>query len=97
MTYNCDAPGGAQVVARASRLPWGPWGAPAVLFDPVQDAGFCRFLQGPGDCGPHSDKNTPNGTGGGIYAPCPIQPYTGGGAQQTTMYYAMSTWNSHNV
>jgi Domain of unknown function (DUF4185) len=97
MSYNCDAPGGAQVLARASRLPWGPWSAPAVLFDPVQDAGFCHFLQGPGDCGPRSDKNTPNGAVGGIYAPYLIQSYTRGGAQQTTMYYATSTWNPYDV
>jgi Domain of unknown function (DUF4185) len=97
MSYNCDAPGGAQVLARAARKPWGPWSAPTVLFDPLQDAGFCHFIHGPGNCGPSSDKNTPNGAGGGIYAPYPIQPYTRGGAWQTTMYYLMSTWNPYDV
>jgi Domain of unknown function (DUF4185) len=81
MTYNCNAPGGAQVLARAAREPWGPWSAPTVLFDPFQDAGFCHFIHGPGDCGRLSDKNTPSGASGGIYAPYPVQAYTRGGAQ----------------
>ncbi len=98
MTYNCDAPGGADVLARAAQTPWGPWSTPAVLFDPQADAGYCHFIRGPGECGPPSDPNSPrSNTPGGIYAPYIIQPLTRGGAQTTTVYYVMSTWNPYQV
>jgi Domain of unknown function (DUF4185) len=98
MTYNCDSPDGGGVVARAAEVPWGPWSTPAVLFNADLDAGSCHFIRGPDDCGPPADPNSPAGNGpGGIYAPYIVQPYTRGGAQTTTVYYVMSTWNPYQV
>ena len=96
MLYNCDNPGG--VVARVADTPWGPWSAPAVLFDAVADAGTCYFLRGSPDCGPPTDPFSPaNGNPGGVYAPYVIPRYTRGGPQNTTIYYVMSTWNPYQV
>jgi len=95
MLYNCDNPGG--VIARVADAPWGPWSGPAVLFDAAADAGTCYFMRGDPDCGPASDPFTPNGKPGGVYAPYVIPRYTRGGAQNTTIYYVMSTWNPYQV
>ena len=98
MTYNCDAPGGGNVLARAAQTPWGPWSAPAILFNPDADAGYCHFIHGPGECGPPADPNSPGKNGpGGIYAPYIVPSLMRGGAQTTTVYYVMSTWNPYQV
>ncbi len=96
MLYNCDNPSG--VVARVADQPWGPWSAPAVLFDPATDAGSCYFIRGNPDCGPATDPFSPaNGGPGGVYAPYIIPRFTRGGPQTTTVYYTLSTWNPYQV
>jgi hypothetical protein len=97
MLYNCDADGG--IVARLSDTPWGPWSAPALIFDPAADAGSCYFIRGDGDCGPPGDPTSPQGADhpGGAYGPYVIPRYTRGGPQTTTIYYVLSTWNPYDV
>jgi len=96
MLYNCDHPNG--IVARVAEKPWGPWSNPALLFNADADAGACYFIRGNVDCGPQTDPFSPGKDGpGGVYAPYVISRYTRGGAQNTTIYYVMSTWNPYQV
>jgi hypothetical protein len=96
MLYNCGSPNG--IVARVADQPWGPWSGPAVLFDPATDAGSCYFIRGNPDCGPDTDPFSPaNGGPGGVYAPYVIPRFTRGGANSTTIYYTLSTWNPYQV
>jgi hypothetical protein len=95
MLYNCGPRG--TVVGRLADAPWGPWSEPAVLFDSEVDPGSCHFVHRPG-CGPPSDPVSPgHGGPGGTYAPFAIPRYTKGGANATTVYYALSTWNPYQV
>jgi hypothetical protein len=94
MLYNC----GAGILGRASNTPWGPWSEPAVFFDPATDAGFCHFIHRDDGCGPLNDPDAPEqGRPGGVYAPYVLSRFTRGGEQNTTIYYAMSTWNPYQV
>jgi hypothetical protein len=96
MLYNCSQPAG--IVGHLSDTPWGPWSAPAVLFDPSIDAGTCYFVHGPDNCGPPTDPDSPvSGALGGVYAPFVIPRYTTGGLHSTTIYWTMSTWNPYDV
>jgi hypothetical protein len=96
MLYNCNNPNG--IVARVASQPWGPWSAPAVLFDAATDAGSCYFIRGNPDCGPATDPFSPaNGDPGGVYAPYIIPRFTRGAKHSTTIYYTLSTWNPYQV
>jgi hypothetical protein len=95
MAHVQPMPGVLQTVLRTSRMPWGPWSAPVVVFDPVNvqlqaDAGnlqpggkFVGF--------PHEDENV-----GGLtvtYAPYVVPRWTRFDASKRTLtlYFTLST------
>ena len=102
MTYNCGQTlEGTKVVARSAETPWGPWSDPACSSTrwPIQGTATSCTVMGvagrPDD--PASPADPKLDRVGGVYAPYVIQRYTRGGAQTTTLYYVMSTWNPYQV
>lgn len=99
MLYNCEN----KIVGRVAQKPWGPWSEPAIIFDPVTDGGFCKFIRDckcdlEMHCAPRIDPTSPKPKGkGDVYAPYVIPRYTLAGRVSTTIYYMMSTWNPYQV
>jgi hypothetical protein len=98
MLYNCHLePRGINV--RVAAHPWGPWSPPQVIFDPVQDRGFCHFIHRSWtieNCDALSDPGQEE-TNGGAYGPYQLEDLAIGDAAQTTIYFTLSTWNPYTV
>jgi hypothetical protein len=114
LLYNCnalDTP--SQIRFHVADLPWGPWsdfvpsgpgGSTTILFEPVRDKAYGRFMH-EADVEDGLDDNIfddPKPPGrlhvrGDPYAPYVISRFTTGDARGTTIYYTMSTWNPYQV
>lgn len=97
MLYNCNQPRGINF--RVADQPWGPWSATQTLFDPQDDNGFCHFIHLSWEirkCDEIGDRGQEN-ENGSPYAPHVISRFTTGNANQTTLYYVMSTWKPYQV
>ena len=105
MLYNCGN-AGSKIYFRTADQPWGQWSSPEVLFDPRQDAGFCRFMNASArtpaassdeGCPRIADAGTPF-IPGDPYAPYLIAKFARGvPGSQSDIYFLMSTWNPYNV
>jgi hypothetical protein len=100
MLYNCLEPRG--IVLRSAVYPWGPWSGASVIFDPVQDGGYCHFMHRAWEADPATRCDSVHDPGreaewGGEYGPYVIAPYTTGDESESTIYYVMSTWNPYNI
>lgn len=97
MLYNCPAPRNA-IHLRTAERPWGPWSEPEILFDPVRDAGFCRFMNDPDrPCAPVTDAHTRR-VHGDAYGAYVVDRFTRGETgRSATIYFTMSTWNPYTV
>jgi hypothetical protein len=98
MLYNCHlAPRGINV--RVADHPWGPWSPPQVIFDPVQDNGFCHFIHRSWELENCDDLADPGqeATNGGAYGPYQFEDLAIGDEAQTTIYFTLSTWNPYTV
>jgi hypothetical protein len=106
LLYTC---GGrrAALFLRTADLPWGPWSAPVMLFDPARRLDGCAFLNSPPEviqvsaggrpCPVVSDPHTPFNLGE-AYGPYLISRFTRGEAgRSSTIYFLMSTWNPYTV
>lgn len=104
MLYNClnNTPANPRgIYMRLAEQPWGPWGAPQTIFNPMMDGGYCHFIhravtaQSPA-C---DDMSAPNrlGVWGGDYGPYFISRFTTGdeARRTSTFYYTMDTWNPY--
>ncbi len=95
LLYNCDVPRG--INAHTATRPWGPWSAPAVLFDAEVDGGYCHFMhKGGAGCDKVSDPNREQ-ENGGEYGPYIFPSLTTGDSRQSTIYYMLSTWNPYEA
>jgi hypothetical protein len=97
MLYNCNEPRGINF--RVADLPWGPWSAPQLLFDPKDDNGYCHFIHLSWEirkCDEIGDRGQENESGA-AYAPHVISRFTTGTANQTTIIFVLSTWNPYQV
>jgi hypothetical protein len=89
-----------------SRTPWGPWSEPQILFNPVRDNGFGRFIHNPqrkiddGLEGPvlgarkYADAAEIHG---GAFAPYVVERWTRVQGSEMQLYYLMSTMNPYVV
>ena len=103
MVYNQRTPmpdGPNLIYYRLGDHPWGPWHAPAVLFDPACDRGFGHFMHysNPISCDTVGDglQGDPNRVGD-VYGPYLISHFTRANITTTTIYWTMSTWNPYQV
>ncbi|MBL8857271.1 MAG: DUF4185 domain-containing protein [Planctomycetes bacterium] len=97
MLYNSSAPRG--IVMRTAAAPWGPWSAPAVVFDPWLDKGYANFMHvdwKTARMDEFHDKGQEN-KWGGEYGPYLIPRFTSGDAERCTLVFSMSTWNPYQV
>ena len=89
-----------------SKTPWGPWSEPQILFNPVRDRGFGRFIHNPlrrnddGLEGPVLGRR--NGVNaeevrGGASAPYVVERWTKVHGSEIELYYLMSTMNPYVV
>jgi len=89
-----------------SRTPWGPWSEPQILFNPVRDNAFGRFMHNPqrkiddGVEGPVLGQR--NGViaadvRGAAFAPYVVERWTKVEGSELELYYAMSTMNPYVV
>jgi hypothetical protein len=90
--YNC----GNRIDGRIAATAWGPFSPHAVVFDPVADGGYCRFMYATNSgCDALSDPGR-LAESGGVYGPYAIPRYSAatpdGGA---LIYFVMSTWNPY--
>jgi Domain of unknown function (DUF4185) len=109
LLYTCTP---LSVEARFAPEPWGPWSAPIVLLDAVQnpDVG-CTLVMSLGGCGsqPSSYLPLPNGASvpGAFYAPFVMERFTQDetpksepgrrSPKRARIYWLLSTWNPYTV
>ena len=96
MLYNCELCNTRGVIVRLADMPWGPWSAPKIIFDP--EDGYGKFIHEPGK----DNLNDPTRDGhedkGHEYGPYQMAPYsTGIKGRYTKIYFTMSTWNPYQV
>ena len=88
-----------------SRMPWGPWSEPQILFDIVRDGALGKFIHNPrahpddGLAGPVIGKGqaNPGAVRGGAYAPYVVERFTKLKGSELSLYYVLSTWNPYVV
>jgi hypothetical protein len=110
MTYDSRAPARAGILFSYSKLPWGPWSEPQLIFNVQMDGALGRFIHDPqirpgdGLAGPVIGKaqRDPSAVRGGAYAPYLIERWsTVNSTSQTDrrldLYYVLSTWNPYVV
>jgi hypothetical protein len=105
MTYDRRTPV-AGIAFSYSHTPWGPWSEPQVLFNPVRDVAFGKFIHNPqaqpddGVAGPvFGPKNQANAAAirGGAYAPYVVERWTKAKDSELDLYYVLSTFNPYVV
>jgi len=98
MLYNCNLePRGINV--RVADNPWGPWSPPQIVFNPLQDNGFCHFIHRSWtieNCDDLANSGEEE-TSGGAYGPYQFEDLAIGDESQTTIYFTMSTWVPYTV
>lgn len=93
---------------RTSDKPWGPWSEPNVLFEPIEDSGYCYFMHDSlHNCpnispNPYTDVqgDAPHDSvaWGGEYGPYQYPLFAKSlNPGETTIYFNMSTWNPYTV
>lgn len=99
--YNCDI---WSIEMLSAAVPWGPWTAPATVFDPVDDGGYCGFIHISEDMeagyGLDCDVNvtTPDRADpGSPYGPYVMERYSEPTADGVILYFVMSTWHPYNT
>lgn len=89
-----------------SRTPWGPWSDPQVIFNPVRDGAFGKFIHNPnakqddGLSGPvfgAKFQNNPQAVHGAAFAPYMVERWTKVEGNVVNLYYTMSTGNPYVV
>ena len=119
MLYACDQNAGAGynpdngtrgIYMRTAEVPWGPWSAPQLVFDPKIGSGYCEFMYFLLAACPAGRPNpveesvrdltvTPNTRGvAGEYAPILLpERYVKVTPEESTLYFLMGTWNPYQV
>jgi len=104
MLYNCldkTATNENGIYMRFAPQPWGPWGAPQTVFNPVRDRGTCFFIhRAVTPTTPACDQLSSSANEdvpGGAYGPYFLSPFTTGATASgaSTFYYLLSTWNPY--
>jgi hypothetical protein len=89
-----------------SRTPWGPWSEPQILFNPVRDNAFGRFIHAPlrkiddGLEGPilgQRNRVVAAEVRGGAFAPYVVERWTRVQGSELELYYVISTINPYVV
>jgi hypothetical protein len=89
-----------------SRTPWGPWSEPQILFNPMRDKAFGKFIHrvrakvDDGLAGPVlAPRNQGNAeeVHGGAYAPYVVERWTKVQSSMLNLYYVLSTGNPYVV
>jgi hypothetical protein len=89
-----------------SRAPWGPWSDPQVIFNPLRDNAFGKFIHNPmraqndGLSGPalgRRKKEDAEEIRGGAFAPYVVERWTKVQDSTLNLYYLMSTNNPYVV
>jgi len=105
MTYDSRSPAQPGILFQYSRMPWGPWSKPQVLFNATSDGAYGKFIHDPaihpddGLEGPVIGKGqkNPAAVKGGTYAPYVVERWTKVRGSELDLYYVMSTWNPYVV
>ena len=105
MTYDSRPPGPRGILFSYSRMPWGPWSPPQIIFNAVRDGALGRFIHNPGAepddglAGPVIGKGqaNPRAVQGGAYAPYIVERWTRVQGSELDLYYVLSTWNPYVV
>ncbi|MFC1833307.1 DUF4185 domain-containing protein [Thermodesulfobacteriota bacterium] len=98
MLYNCFNEG-KTILMRTADRPWGPWSEPQIIFDPEEDAGFCRFMHlswKEKKCDALHEPGKQNESGL-AYGPYQLEEAATGNDSSTTIYFTLSTWNPYTV
>ena len=106
MTYDTRAtPNG--IAFSYSRMPWGPWSSPQILFNAIRDGGLGKFIHDvraraadDGLAGPvlgPKNQTHPESVRGGAYAPYVVERWTKVQGSQLDLYYVLSTLNPYVV
>jgi hypothetical protein len=101
MTYDSRDPAPRGILFSYSRMPWGPWSEPQIIFNAVRDGAVGKFIHNPqanpddGLAGPVIGKGqaNPQAVHGGAYAPYVIERWTKARGSELSIYYVLSTWN----
>lgn len=89
-----------------SRIPWGPWSEPQILFNAARDNGLGKFIHNParrvddGLAGPTMGarkRESPEDVHGAAFAPYVIERWTKVQNSELSLYYVMSTGNPYVV
>ncbi|HSZ19470.1 MAG TPA: DUF4185 domain-containing protein [Candidatus Acidoferrum sp.] len=89
-----------------SRTPWGPWSEPQILFNPVRDNAYGRFIHAPlrkiddGLEGPvlgQRNRVSAAEVRGGAFAPYVVERWTRVQGSELELYYVISTINPYVV
>jgi hypothetical protein len=89
-----------------SKTPWGPWSEPQILFNPMRDNAFGKFIHAPlrknddGLEGPVlglRNKADAAEVRGGAFAPYVVERWTKVQGSEIELYYVMSTVNPYVV
>ena len=105
MVWDSRPPATRGILFSYAGLPWGPWSAPQVIFDPVRDGALGKFIHNPnaqpddGLAGPVIGKGqaNPGAVHGGNYAPYVVERWTKMNGAELNLYYVLSTWNPYVV
>jgi hypothetical protein len=105
MTYDSRPPATRGILFSYSSTPWGPWSDPQVIFDPMRDGAYGKFIHdahaNPDDglAGPviGQGKSNSNAVMGGTYAPYVVERWTKVKGSELDIFYVLSTWNPYVV
>jgi hypothetical protein len=97
MLYNGYNPRG--ILLRTAERPWGPWSSPQVLFEPWDDGGYGKFMHVSWQVARLDSVQDPgrDNEWGGEYGPYQFPDFATGKPGETTIYFAMSTWNPYTI
>lgn len=85
---------------RLADEPWGAWSDDMTLFDAWLDRGYCHFMHYEGcTSGPNPIDYTiePFNLNGGAYGPYQFEDFARGDADNTTIYWTLSTWSPYTT
>ena len=98
MLYNADKPRG--ITMRSAELPWGPWSAGTVTFEPWRDNGYGHFMHISAKFKQQKDRLSDpmrEDEWGGEYGPYIMSRFTTVSDGYCRIFYTMSTWNPYQV
>ena len=80
--------------------PWGAYSDPFTLFDAWLDGGYCHFMHYEGctsGVNPIDYTIEPFNLNGGAYGPYQFENFARGDADNTTIYWTLSTWSPYTT